>query len=229
MTDDTDERDARPNRTATGRGAQPGGVGGLTIRLETLGVMNRLGERGVSGIADRLRRLDCSDGEVVAERATGGFIPRDGVDAAFGDEDSVGVRVSLSDVPGGYVLVVFGLASANRAATMMLSNTVDDLESASNELAQSAVTELGGMIAYGFVDAFADAVGREVDVRRPLLFTDTERALVERTLDKEEGLGLYIASRFRLPEEDVTTDVYLFPDSEAMIRAVEDAGGVTDP
>lgn len=199
-----------------------------TIRLNALTRLNRLSETGVHGVADRLRTIGDGGSDVATEWAKAGFVSRDGTDA-FDDQQCVGVRVKLSNSPAGYVLVVFDIPSADHAATLLLSNAVNRLDEASNDLAHSAVTELGGMMAYGFVDGVADVIDREIDVRTPKLLGGTEQELISRTIRLNEQLGLYIASRFSLPDHDIVASVFLFPESEAMIRLVENLDEMTAP
>lgn len=195
-------------------------VGELPIRLKRLATLNRLGSIGVDGVTERLSNLGEEPTEVVVDGARAGFVTRDGLGRAFSDERRIGVRVRIGTTSVGYLLVLFDMKSVNRAAALMLSNAVDDLDEAPNELAHSAVAELGGIIANGFADAIADAVDQEIDVKTPSRIDGAEQELVARTFRVGEALGLYIFSRLHIPEHDFETTVYLFPDSQAMIRAL---------
>ncbi len=192
--------------------------GDLAVRLDRLGIANHLGAAGIDGVADRLGHLGGKNVEVEAGRVATGYVDQGAVTVAFSDDHRVAVRVRLRGPPHGYVLVLFSLESANRAATFMLSNTVENLDATPNELAHDAVKELGGMMAYGFMDALADIVEREIDVGTPKLSSDNEADVVRRTVASEDGIGLYLASTVRLPEEDVAADVYLFPGNATFIR-----------
>lgn len=204
-------------------------LGELSIRLTALNRLNTLSETGVQGVADRLRTIGDGGTDVATQWAKAGFVPRSGDGTTFDDDPSVGARVRLSTDPGGYVLVVFSIPSANRAATLLLSDAVDDLAEASNELAHSALMELGGMMAYGFVDGVADVVNREINVQTPVLLNGSERDLVSRTIKRDDQLGLYIASKFDLPEHDIDASVFLFPQSRSMIRLVDGLDEVKAP
>lgn len=197
-------------------------IGELSIRLERLAVMNRLGAIGVEGVTERLEKLGDERSDVTVEGARAGFVTRDGLGRAFSDDRRVGVRVRLKNDTRGYILVLFDMESVNRAATLMLSNAIEDLDEASNELAHSAVTELGGIIANGFADGIADAIGQEIDVGTPSLIGDDERSLVARTFNLSEALGLYISSRLRIPTHNLETSIYLFPNSQEMIKLLHD-------
>jgi chemotaxis protein CheY-P-specific phosphatase CheC len=192
------------------------------LPVRKLGVMNRLGEVGVEGVASRLERLGDRDGaEVRTEQVSIGFVDAASVDATFPDEERVGIRVRLPGAPHGYVLVLFPMASANNAATLMLSDAVPDLSAVDNDLAHSALVELGAMMAYGFMDAWADTFDQRIDVGTPRRVSGPVGTAVARTVDREEDLGVYIASRLHLPREDVDAEVLVLPSNETFVRLLD--------
>jgi chemotaxis protein CheY-P-specific phosphatase CheC len=184
--------------------------------------MNRLGELGVEGVASRLERLgDRDDAEVSTEQVSIGFVDPTSVGATFPDEERVGIRVRLPGAPHGYVLVLFTMASANNAATLMLSDAVSDLSDVDNDLAHSALVELGAMMAYGFMDAWADTFDQRIDVGTPRRVSGAVDATVSRTIDSEEDLGVYIASRLHLPREGIDAEVFVFPSNDTFVRLLD--------
>lgn len=192
--------------------------GDLSIQLDRLEVASHLGRTSIDAVADRLSKVAGQTIAVETGRVTTGFVKPDALESTFGQEHRVAVRLRLRGPPYGHVLALFDLASANRTATLMLENSVEDLESVSNDLAHDAVKELGAMMANGMTDALADVVGREIDVGTPQLSSTDERTIMRRTVTDDDGYGLYLASTVRVPEQDVTTDVYLFPDTETFLR-----------
>lgn len=192
-----------------------------TIAVEDLWVMNRLGELGVEGIERRLGRLGGKQVAVTSERVRSGYVTDRTVETTFGESERVGTRTRLTETPHGFVLVLFPLASANNAATLMLSDAVEDLESAPNELAHSALVELGAIVANGFLDAWSDAFEERVDVGTPVLVHDDERSLIEKTIGREGELGLYIASTVHSPTHEIDADIYVFPRMETFSRLLD--------
>jgi chemotaxis protein CheC len=193
----------------------------LTIPIEKLGIMNRLGDIGVDGVEDRLSRVGDYEGEVVSEQVKCGYVGADLLDSTFTSEDRVGVKVRLPGAPYGYAIVLFSKTSANNAATVMLSSATDDLSTVSNDLAHSALIELGGMMAYGFLDAWADAFDQEIDAGAPVPVHSDERDIISRTIAREDDLGLFIASKLHVPEHDIHADVYLFPENETFVEILK--------
>jgi chemotaxis protein CheY-P-specific phosphatase CheC len=192
------------------------------LPVRKLGVMNRLGELGVEGVASRLERLGDRDGaEVRTDQVSIGFVEPGSVDATFSTDDRVGIRVHLPGAPHGFVLVLFPMASANNAATLMLSDAVPDLSTVENDLAHSALVELGAMMAYGFMDAWADTFDQRIDVGTPQRVSGQVAGTVSGTLERGDDLGVYIASRLHLPREDIDADVLVFPSTDTFIRLLD--------
>jgi chemotaxis protein CheY-P-specific phosphatase CheC len=103
----------------------------------------------------------------------------------------------------------------------MLSDAVEDLSAVSNEMAHDALTELGGIVAYGFLDAWADAFGQEIDAGAPARVYGTQREVLRATTNMDEDLGVYIAARFHVPAQDIDTEVFVFPDTEVFLRLLD--------
>jgi chemotaxis protein CheY-P-specific phosphatase CheC len=190
-----------------------------TVPISKLTVMNRLGQLGVDGVESRMERLGGRDTQlrVQTEQVNIGYASGRSVET-FDASDRVGIQVKLTSPPHGNVLVLFPVSSANNAATMMLSDAVSDLSSVDNDLAHSALVELGAMIASGFTDAWADSFDQRIDVGTPNRIQGTVRHCVAETLRLEGDFGLYIAARLHLPDRGVDADVIVFPDNDTFLK-----------
>lgn len=191
---------------------------GYTIAAENLAIMNRLGEIGIRGIEERLRKLPQYNGVIESEHVAHGFARPELMEVTFSDEVKVGARVNLPGAPFGYALVLFTPTSANNAARLMLQNVLEEGEQPDRELALSALTELSAMMANGFLDAWSDTFDQEIDSGVPMQVRAEERELVERVLRQGDDLGLYVVSTFRLPTYDIRTRVYLFPRNDIFVE-----------
>jgi chemotaxis protein CheC len=190
----------------------------LSIPIRKLGVMNRIGQVGIDGVEHRLQRLDNYGAAVESELVKSGHVDEASLPRTFRDVERAGVRVRLPTAPNGYAVVLFSPESANNAAALMLDDAVDDLNGVSEEMARSALTELGGIMASGFVDGWANAFEQRIDVVAPTALHNTEREIVGQTVAGDDGLGIYITSRLRLPDHGVVAQVYLFPENETFVR-----------
>lgn len=183
----------------------------LDIALPDLWIAQRLAELGFQGAEDRLQWY--TPWGVSTGMVNTSFVTPDAASDAFRDLEVIGARVELPDIPYGYALVLLPIESANNAAAMMLSSTVDDLDDASTDLARSAVTELGGMMVNGFFDAWADRFGQEIMLAEPEPVHNSEREIIDQTIDGADTMGVHMGTQLALPEHDVTLIFYLFPDN----------------
>lgn len=196
--------------------ADGAGGDGWTVPVEKLAVMNRLGEVGADGVEDRVAGLGIES--VVSEQVRSGYVRPDTAALQFAAEDRVGVRVPLPGAPGGYVLVLLSPASANRAAAMLLADAHAGVADADEEMARSAITELGSMTASGFVDAWANTFDERIDIATPEPVANTEAEIVRATVAAGEDLGIYIASRLHVPAYGFDLSVYFLPDNRTFLK-----------
>jgi chemotaxis protein CheC len=197
-------------------GSDTDGQSDWTVPVEKLAVMNRLGEVGAAGVEERVAQLGIE--EVVSEQVKSGYVRPADADTQFDTGDRVGVRVRLPGAPGGYVLVLLPPASANRAAAMLLADADEDVATASEELARSAITELGSMTSSGFVDAWANMFEERIDIATPEPVANTEAEIVRATVEAGDDLGIYIASQLHVPEYGFDVSVYFLPDNRTFLK-----------
>lgn len=193
----------------------------LMIPLDDLAVLNALGELGIDGVSDRLQQLDGYDATVEAELVKAGYLTDATLRSRFGTAPRAGARVRLPGAPYGHALALFPLGSANNAAALMLDDAVDDVSTASEEMARSALTELGGFMINGFLDTWADTFGQRIDVGAPSPVHAAEREVLGRVVQSSDDLGLYITSRLRLPERGILAQVYLLPENETFVDILD--------
>ena len=195
----------------------------LSLPLETLAVLNWLGDSGLGGAEDRLNTVLDDDLTVQTEQVKIGYAEQETVSAQFGADEVAGARVLLSKPLVGNVLVVFPMESANKAAALMLQRAVEDLSSVSTEMGRDALTELCNMMANGFVDEWATLFETTIDTGSPVSVQAPERTLVRRIL-KQYELGLYITSRLTIPEYDLEGTVYVFPGRPEFVSKMSRVG-----
>lgn len=195
--------------------------GDLAIPVQKLRVINRLGAVGIDGVEHRLQWFSHYNDTVRSDLIETGFVDTAALDGEFSDREFVGGRVELPDVPYGYAVVLFSTRSANNAAALMLSNTVDDVAAVSEEMARSAVTELSSIIVNGFFDGWADAFDEEIHLAEPTAVHNTEQEVVGSTVGDIDAYGLYMSSRIELPNHGITARFHLFPDTETFVELVE--------
>ncbi|KAB1186632.1 MULTISPECIES: chemotaxis protein CheC [Haloferax] len=200
------------------------------IDIEKLGVLNYLGELGVSGVESRLGKLAGKSTAVRSEVVKNGFVDESTVDLAFDAEKRLGVRVGLNGVPHGCILVLFPPASAKRAVRMMLADTNEDVADVSNDMAVSSIVELGGMVANGFLDALADTFDQHIATWPPVTRNSELPQIIERAVTDEEDRGLYLETKFHITSHNIDVELYLFPENEVFVEILNrlDMDAVTE-
>lgn len=206
-----ENRNPRPNRGPTAATENR-----LSIPLETLAVLNWLGDNGIVGVEKRLNQVLDDDLTVTAEQVKIGYAEDGTVPVQFTDEKRMGARVLVHKPLAGNVSVLFPIGSANKAATLMLKRAVDDLASVSVEMGRDALTELCNMMVNGFIDEWSTLFNTTIDTSSPIAVDDTERTHVRRVL-KHCDVGLYISSRLSIPRYDIDGVIYVFPGNEQFI------------
>lgn len=198
--------------------------GRLLIPLETVAVLNWLGETGVEGVESRLSQVLTDAFSVKAEHITIGYAGPETSLTRFGAEDRAGARIRLEKPCRGMVLVLFPVKSANRAASLMLERAVDDVESiVSTAMGRDALTELCHMMANGFIDEWATVFDAPFTTGPPIAVQNPEMMLVNRIVSRSE-VGLYLTSRVHIPEHEIDATVFVIPGDKQFVSTISQVG-----
>jgi chemotaxis protein CheC len=191
----------------------------LKVDIRKLSFINEMAKVGTNGVADNMSKLTGEDAQMEVTKTN--FIDIDDITAQLDEGKRVGVRVRLMEPPHGHILILFPEASAKKITALMLSDMVDDLSSVSGEMARSAVEELGNMMASGFIDGWADVLGRTIDIATPQLVYAPAGEVVERTAGLGgEDLALFFDSQMNVPSYEIEAEIYAFPDLEEFVEMV---------
>jgi chemotaxis protein CheY-P-specific phosphatase CheC len=195
----------------------------IELPLETLAVLNWLGDTGIDGVEDRFNKVIGDELTVETQQVKIGYAERETVPVQFSSDERAGARVPLSEPLKGNALVLFPMDSANKAAALMLQRAVDDLSSVSTEMGRDALTELCNMMANGFVDEWATVFETTIDTGSPIAVQDPEENLIHRIL-KHYDTGMYITSYLHIPEYDIDGIIYVFPGEERFVTKISTVG-----
>ncbi len=187
------------------------------IDIRQISTINKLGQVGTQGMGDNLTMLGSGDAEMEVRKMEVLDIVERHRDLPT--DKRVGIRVRLNDAPGGHLLVMFPQQSAQKVTELMLSNAVDDMSSVSQEMAQSAAEELGHMLVNGFIDAWADTFGLEVDHSTPKLLYDPTSSIIKRTAKMGNNpLAIIFHATILVDDQTVSTEIYLLPDMDTFVK-----------
>ncbi|WP_435360461.1 chemotaxis protein CheC [Haloarchaeobius sp. DFWS5] len=191
----------------------------LMVDIRKLSFINEMAKVGTNGVADNMSKLTGEDAKMEVTKTN--FIDIQDIKKQLDAGKRVGVRVRLMEPPHGHILILFPESSAKKITALMLSDMVDDMSQVSGEMARSAVEELGNMMASGFIDGWADVLGRTIDIATPQLVYAPAGEIVERTAGLGgEDLALFFDSNLTVPSYDIDAEIYAFPNLAEFVEMV---------
>lgn len=195
----------------------------LKVDIRKLSFINEMAKVGTNGVADNMGKLTGENAQMEVTKTN--FIGVGDIKSQLDAGKRVGVRVRLLDRPHGHILVLFPESSAKKITALMLRDVVDEMENVSGKMARSAVEEMGNMMASGFIDGWADVLGRAIDTAAPQLVYAPAGDIVVRTagLGGDE-LALFFDSELAVPSYQIEAEIYALPDLEefvGMVNAIE--------
>ncbi|WP_247731674.1 chemotaxis protein CheC [Halovivax limisalsi] len=193
----------------------------LKVDIRKLSFINEMAKVGTNGVADNLSKLTGEDARMEVTKTN--FIDVDDIQSQLDAGKRVGVRVRLLDEPHGHILVLFPESSAKKITALMLRDVVDDMGNVSGKMARSAVEEMGNMMASGFIDGWADVLGRAIDTAAPQLVYAPAGDIVVRTAGLGgDDLALFFDSNLTVPSYQIEAEIYAFPDLEEFVSMVNE-------
>lgn len=129
-------------------------------------------EQGANEAANSMEALTGRDTEVEIHHLN--FVRVDSIPQEVEGEDAVGIGFTYDGMPSGYLLFVFGRESAAEIARDLLPTDPDD---PFGDLGQSALKELGNIMASGVLDGWANVLGTMIEHSPPNYFETVEGVL----------------------------------------------------
>ncbi|MFC4543718.1 chemotaxis protein CheC [Halosolutus amylolyticus] len=191
----------------------------MKVDIRKLSFINEMAKVGTNGVADNMSKLTGEDAQMEVTKTN--FIDVDDIESQLEPGKRVGVRVRLLDPPHGHILILFPEASAKKITAIMLRDVVDDMSDVSGKMARSAVEEMGNMMASGFIDGWADVLGRAIDIAAPQLVYAPAGDIVTRTASLGgDDLALFFDSDLTVPSYQIEAEIYAFPDLAEFVEMV---------
>ncbi|WP_255170014.1 chemotaxis protein CheC [Natrononativus amylolyticus] len=191
----------------------------LKVDIRKLSFINKMAKVGTNGVADNMSKLTGENARMEVTKTN--FIDVDDIQSQLEPGKRVGVRVRLLDPPHGHILILFPEASAKKITAIMLSDVVDDMSNVSGKMARSAVEEMGNMMASGFIDGWANVLGRGIDIAAPQLVYAPAGEIVVRTAGLGgDDLALFFDSDLSVPSYQIEAEIYAFPELETFVEMV---------
>ncbi|RKD97863.1 MULTISPECIES: chemotaxis protein CheC [Halopiger] len=191
----------------------------LMVDIRKLSFINEMAKVGTNGVADNMSKLTGQDAQMEVTKTN--FVDVDDIQSQLDNGKRVGVRVRLLNPPHGHILILFPEASAKKITAIMLDDVVDDMSDVSGKMARSAVEEMGNMMASGFIDGWADVLGRVIDIAAPqLVYAPTEEIVTRTAGLGDDDLALFFDSDLSVPSYQIEAEIYAFPDLEEFVEMV---------
>lgn len=173
----------------------------MRVDVRALGACNRLAERGAERAANALGELTGSD---LAVEVTGASVATgEDLAEAFSGRESIGVRVGLDGGLEGSAVLAFDADQVDGLLSVLPGGA---------SMGRSAVTEVGNIALGGFLDGWANYLGRAIDMTPPRYFEADGAAVLPDGALAGDGVFLF-ESRLDATATDLDFSIYMLPDS----------------
>ncbi len=190
------------------------------IDIRRLRDVNRLAKAGAETVADHLEQLLGVETEMQITKIN--VIDVEDLGAHLGTDKRVGVNVPLLEEPHGSVLLLFGDESAKKLASIMTGGSEADGPGYS-AMERSAIKEVGNIMTSGFIDGWANVLGRTIDISTPQLLRASGDDIVDHCVDAGgQEIAMVFDSTLKAPDADIEVTIYTFPDVEAFVSLIND-------
>ncbi|MFW6003566.1 MAG: chemotaxis protein CheC [Halanaeroarchaeum sp.] len=189
------------------------------IDIRQLRDVNELAKAGAETVAQHLDQLTGVETEMQITKIN--VIDVTDLGRHLGRDKMVGVNVPLMEPPHGSVLILFDDESAKTLAHTMVGGESDGGPGYS-EMERSAIREVGNIMTSGFIDGWADVVGRTIDISTPQLLRAGGEDIVDHCVDPgEHEIAMVFDSTLRAPDVDIEATIYSFPDIEEFVALID--------
>ncbi|RLM50951.1 chemotaxis protein CheC [Halorubrum sp. Atlit-28R] len=173
----------------------------MRVDVRALGACNRLAEQGAKQAADALSDLTGTD---LAVEVTGASVAS-GEDLAelFAGRESIGVSVGLRGGLDGEAVLAFDAVNADALLSLLPGGA---------SMERSAVTEVGNIALGGFLDGWANYLGKVIDMTPPRYFEADGAAVLPDGALAGDGVFLF-ESRLDATTTDLDFSIYMLPES----------------
>lgn len=195
------------------------------IDIRRLRDVNRLAKAGAETVAEHLTQLTGVETEMRITKIN--VLDLEDLGAHLGEERVVGVNVPLLEHPHGSVLILFDDDSAKTLAHTMVGGEGNE-DPGYSEMERSAIKEVGNIMTSGFIDGWANVLGRTIDISTPQLLRAEGDTIVEHSVESGgHEIALLFDSTLEAPDVNVEATIYTFPNIEEfveLINSIEHAG-----
>ncbi|MFC4543717.1 chemotaxis protein CheC [Halosolutus amylolyticus] len=191
------------------------------IEYDKLDGFDRMAERGAEEVAKTATTLTGIDTSVEIRRLN--FVSLEAIPEQVADETLVGVAFEFDGMPSGYLLFLFDEESAHEIVDAMVPAEIE--EDGFGEMGTSAITELGNIMASGFLDGWANVLDTTIDHSTPEFIHDIGAAAVDPViiqLGENQDFAFVFDTVVVADGREFDCEVYAIPDEDDLERALND-------
>ncbi|WP_158056508.1 chemotaxis protein CheC [Halorussus halophilus] len=192
---------------------------GDDIPLEKLGTLREMAHAGATTASQSVSTMTGIDTEV--DITTLSFVPVEDVPAELSEQRHVGVVLSFEGMPGGYVMILLDESSAREVAAALVPGT-ETVESFDG-MAQSAMQELGNVMASSFIDGWANVLETSIEISTPQFVHDMGTAIADSLvarLGQRQEFAFFFDATLHADDREFDCGVYAIPDEEELREAL---------
>ncbi|WIV67934.1 chemotaxis protein CheC [Natrialbaceae archaeon AArc-T1-2] len=191
------------------------------IDYDKLDGFDRMAEQGAEEVAETATTLTGIDTTVEIRRLN--FVSLETIPETVANETLVGVAFEFDGTPSGYLLFLFDEESAHEIVDAMVPTATD--ADGFDEMGQSAIMELGNIMASGFLDGWANVLDTTIDHSTPEFVHDTGAAAVDPVvvqLGESQEFAFVFDTVVTADGRDLDCQIYAIPDEDDLERALDD-------
>lgn len=138
----------------------------------------------------------------------------------------VGLFLRILGDASGNILLIFPIESADRMVSLLLRQG-PELCDISSELAQSALKEVGNILASAYLSALGSMLSMSLIPSTPNVAFDMAGAIIDQTLIElcsKEDKALVVETEFFIRDNEMNGNFFLMPDPETLNIILEAVG-----
>ncbi len=191
------------------------------IEYDKLDGFDRLAKQGAREVAKTATTLTGIETSVEIRRLN--FVSLEVIPEEVSNERLVGVAFEFDGTPSGYLLFLFDEESATEIVNAMVpTGTSGD---GFDEMGKSAITELGNIMASGFLDGWANVLDTTIDHSPPEFIHDIGPAVIDPVviqLGENQDFAFVFDTLVVADGREFDCEIYAIPDEEDLERALND-------
>jgi len=190
------------------------------IEYDKLAGFDEMAQQGAQEVAATATTMTGVETDVEIRRLN--FVSLEAISDEVSHEMHVSIAFEFDGVPSGYLVFMFDEESAAEVASAMLPMAPDD---PFGEMGQSAIQELGNIMASGLLDGWANVLDTTIDHSPPEYIHDMGTAAIDPViahLGENQEFAFVFDTEIRAEGHQFDCEIYAIPNEASLERALND-------